>query len=212
MDLRTLQAYDSAPETFATEWQEQPPPIDMYDLVKEFFVPGRTADVGCGSGRDTAWLADKDFLPIGYDASNPLLAVARRLHPGIQFEQATLPELDLNNKARFTNVLCETVIMHLPASAIEASVRRLLAILKPTGTLYLSWRVTEGSDHRDDLGRLYSTFDPQVVTDVLSTTSVLHESVVTSASSRRVIHRVIVRKTHPRQLSSISEKSAQFDR
>ena len=51
--------------------------------------------------------------------------------------------------AAFDNVLCETVIMHLRRPQILAAVRRLLAILKPDGILYLSWRVTDGADQRD---------------------------------------------------------------
>ena len=59
----------------------------------------------------------------------------------------------------FDNVLCETVIMHLDHKQIAPSVRRLLDIVKPSGILYLSWRVTEDADHRDAQGRLYAAFD-----------------------------------------------------
>jgi hypothetical protein len=61
---------------------------------------------------------------------------ARRLHPDIQLHPATLPELSGMAEENFTNVFCETVIMHLPREAIATSVVRLMAILKPEGTLY----------------------------------------------------------------------------
>ena len=73
----------------------------------------------------------------------------------------------------FDNVLCETVIMHLDHKQIAASVRRLLDIVKPSGILYLSWRVTEGADQRDAQGRLYAAFDPAVVLAELKGTTVL---------------------------------------
>jgi hypothetical protein len=47
-----------------------------------------------------------------------------------------LPELSGMAEENFTNVFCETVIMHLPREAIATSVVRLMAILKPEGTLY----------------------------------------------------------------------------
>src|SRR5690242_10727057 len=93
MDQRTLAAYDRAAAAFAREWDAQPVPSDLQDVVRHFFAPGPTADVGCGAGRDTAWLDRHGFPATGYDASEGLLAQARRLHPGIQFQQAALPEL-----------------------------------------------------------------------------------------------------------------------
>ena len=67
----------------------------------------------------------------------------------------------------FDNVLCETVIMHLRRPQILDAVRRLLAILKPGGILYLSWRVTEGADQRDPQGRLYSAFESALIREAV---------------------------------------------
>ncbi|WP_163497461.1 class I SAM-dependent methyltransferase, partial [Escherichia coli] len=80
-------------------------------------------------------------------------------YPGLSFAQALLPELAGIADASFDNVLCETVIMHLEPEAIAPAVARLAAILKPGGTLYLTWRTTEGQGQRDAHGRLYAAFD-----------------------------------------------------
>ena len=80
---------------------------------------------------------------------------------------------ELRGVGTFDNVLCETVIMHLDRKQIAPSVRRLLDIVKPSGILYLSWRVTEGADQRDAQGRLYAAFDAAVVLAELKTTTVL---------------------------------------
>ena len=82
--------------------------------------------------------------------SEGLLNEARRRYPSFKFAHAELPEL--RGVGTFDNVLCETVIMHLDRKQIAASVRRLLDIVKPSGILYLSWRVTEGADQRDAAG------------------------------------------------------------
>ena len=70
----------------------------------------------------------------------------------------------------YDNVLCETVIMHLDRAQIAPSVRRLLDIVKPSGILYLSWRVTESADLRDAHGRLYAAFDAALVLAELKAT------------------------------------------
>jgi hypothetical protein len=53
------------------------------------------------------------------------------------------------------------------STVIEPSVQRLIAILKPGGTLYLSWRVIQ-SNQRDQHGRLYTAFGKRVVSGALT--------------------------------------------
>jgi SAM-dependent methyltransferase len=194
IDTKTLNAYDSSAQQFADDWHAQPGGADLQALVRQYFLPGPTADVGCGSGRDTAWLSTNGFAAVGFDPSAALLAEAKRRYPELQFQLAMLPELDGVAENSFTNVLCETVIMHLEAALVGPAVRKLLAILQSGGILYLTWRVTENSDRRDEHGRLYSAFDPQLVLEALSGAEILIDEEKISASSGKKIHRIIARK------------------
>src|ERR1700691_4817499 len=121
MDRETLAAYDRGADAFAKEWLEQPPAADLHAAVLEYFRPGRTADVGCGSGRDAAWLSENGFPTTGYDGSEGLLRTARDRFPTIPFVLAALPELARVGENTFENVLCERVIMHLGAAEIASS-------------------------------------------------------------------------------------------
>ena len=195
MDPETLLAYDAAAAAFAADWHEQPAPADLHAVVRRFFQPGLTADIGCGSGREVAWLAANGYPAVGYDPSAGLLAQARARYPQLVFEAAALPDLAGISAGTFDNVLCETVIMHLPPDLIAPSVRRLVSILKPDGILYLSWRVTAGADQRDPQGRLYAAFGKDVVLGALSRTTILLDEEVISASSGKTIHRIVARKS-----------------
>jgi SAM-dependent methyltransferase len=190
MDPATLAAYDAAAAAFADDWEAQPAPVDLHDLVRRFFRPGLTADIGCGSGRDAAWLGANGFPTIGYDPSEALLAQARAFHPGVTFAQAALPELRGIADGTFDNVLCETVLMHLDRDAIALAVGRMRAILKLGGILALSWRV-EKTDRRDERGRLYSAFDRELIVDALSGATILMDEELMSPSSGRKIHRIV---------------------
>ncbi len=195
MDRPTLAAYDSGAAAFAKDWHEQPAPHDLHDIVRRFFVSGgATADIGCGSGREVAWLNANGFPAIGYDASNVLLAEARTRYPALNFARAELPDLSGIAANSFDNVLCETVIMHLDRALVAPSVGRMLDIARPGGIFYLSWRVTEGADQRDAHGRLYAAFDATLVRAELTGTTALLDEEVVSASSGKRIHRVVVRK------------------
>jgi len=196
MDERTLAAYDADAAAYAADWIAQDAPEDMYALLRRHFAPGPTLDVGCGAGRDTAWLAANGFDSRGVDASEGLLAQARATHPALGFDLAVLPALDGVERGAFQNVLCETVLMHLAPDQIGPSARGLLALLRPGGTLYLSWRVTDGASQRDGAGRLYASFDKALVMDALAPgDAILHDEQRVSGSSGKRVHRLIVRKS-----------------
>ncbi len=195
MDLKTIETYDAAAARFATEWREQPAPDDMYALLRRYFhAGGLTADIGCGAGRDVAWLNANGFPAEGYDASTGLLAEAAVRYPEATFKHAALPELDTIANESFDNVLCETVIMHLGIAQIGAACARLVEILKPCGVLYLSWRVSPGEGQRDGAGRLYSGFDAALVLQSLGAATVVFSEDALNESSRKSVFRVIARR------------------
>jgi SAM-dependent methyltransferase len=195
MDTETLAAYEKQAASYARDWLEQDAPSDMYALLKQYFTPGLTADIGCGAGRDTAWLLENGFQAIGLDVSQGLLDEARAAYPGITFQQGSLPVLDGLQRGSYQNVLCETVIMHLEPASIGEAVSSLIALLLPGGTLYLSWRVTEQASQRDKSGRLYSAFERELVTlPAGGLCDVIFEEDVISASSGKRTQRLIFRK------------------
>ena len=196
MDQATIAAYDKDAVAFAKAWHDQPAPVDLHEVVEQFFVRGgRTADIGCGSGREVDWLDTNGFSAEGIDASEGLLSEARSRYPDLKFTRAELPELSGIAANRYDNVLCENVIMHLDAAEIAPAVHRLLDIVKPDGVLYLSWQVTEDAA-RDAQGRLASVIDAGAVRAELASvtaTTFLDEEVV-SAASGKTMHRLVVKK------------------
>lgn len=194
MDKQTLSAYDATPAQFARDWREQPAPADLYALLRTHFKPGPTIDVGCGSGRDVAWLAANGYEASGVDPSEGLLREARAAYPGLSFALAALPALAGLQAGAYQNVLCETVVMHLDPHDVGPATQRLLELLRPSGTLFLSWRVTEGDSLRDPHGRLYSAFDKRLVTDQIAGAVVLLDQEDVNLSSGKKVHRLIVRK------------------
>jgi len=196
MDRNTIDAYDTAARAFAADWLGQPPPDDMYALLARFFLAGgRTADIGCGAGRDVAWLDAHGFPATGFDASPGLLEQAAAAYPHGEFRLALLPALDGLASASFDNVLCETVIMHLPPDEVGAACARLLDILKPRGVLYLSWRVaTDDQTTRDAHGRLYASFDVAAVQAALAGADILLDADAVNASSGKRVRRIVARR------------------
>jgi 2-polyprenyl-3-methyl-5-hydroxy-6-metoxy-1,4-benzoquinol methylase len=193
VDKQTGSAYLALAKNYSDDWLAQPEPTDMYGLLKKYFkVGGKTIDVGSGNGRDSDWLSKNGFHVEGVDSSNELIKISKDLYPSIQFTHAQLPELT-EIKDVFDNVLCETVIMHLPTLSIVAAVTRLKNLLKPDGVIYLSWRVTENEDARHPDGRLYSAFPPDLVLNQFDKKKILHFEDKISVSSGKRVCRLIAR-------------------
>ena len=106
---------------------------------------------------------------MGYDPSAGPLAEARTgFTPALNCAGRRSQLLRALRTKASLNVLCETAIMHPASAEIPAAVKRLIAMLKPGGALYLTWRVSKDSTSRDKFGLLYASFDPALVLDALS--------------------------------------------
>ncbi|AKJ69400.1 SAM-dependent methyltransferase [Pandoraea thiooxydans] len=195
MDEQTVETYSTRAERFAAEWRDQPPPTDMYAMLQRYFAAGgKTADIGCGSGRDVAWLNDHGYPAVGYDAAEGLIAQAAIDFPSLTFRHAALPALASIASESYDNVLCETVIMHLPPDEVTQACARLVDILRPAGTLYLSWRVAPTGSSRDAGGRLYAAFDAAQVRQGLGNAQLLFDAEAVNESSGKRVHRIVARR------------------
>lgn len=154
MDKKTVETYDQNAGDFKKAHEGQNP-LRLYELCKAFFKKGApTADIGCGIGRDTAWLNKNDYPAEGFDASEGMLKVAKQAYPTIKFKAVSIPALEFDSN--FENLFCCAVLMHIPRSSLVASVISLLKSLTPNGRLVLSYRSGQGETD----GRLFETYHP----------------------------------------------------
>jgi len=162
MDERSITKYNQKAKEKAKSFRAVEPAA-AYELISEYFIAGGvTLDVGCGSGRDTAWLNKRGYTCTGVDASEGMIKEAREYYPRCSFFQDYLPELKKIQSESFDNILAQAVLMHLPQEHLRLAILSLLRILKKEGVLILSYRMCT-----NDLGRedeiLYSKIDEQVL-------------------------------------------------
>lgn len=162
MDRITIEQYDRHAVDFVRQY-EAAPPRQLYELIRlHFHKEGTTADIGCGSGRDTAWLQGQGARVTGWDASTMMVHEARARYGEIaDFSEAVLPALEPLADGICDNVLCAGVLMHLPAEEVIFSCQNLLRITREGGVLLVSWRLGRAVDpqNREADGRLYTPLD-----------------------------------------------------
>lgn len=99
-------------------------------------------DVGCGSGRHTAFLAERGFHILGIDTSAEMLEVARRRAPQLEFELGDL--LTWRPATPVDGLLCRGVFDDLVDDEDRArGLEALFAMLRDGGLLVLSVRELE---------------------------------------------------------------------
>jgi ubiquinone/menaquinone biosynthesis C-methylase UbiE len=100
-------------------------------------------DIGCGNGKDTAYLKQKGARTVGIDYSLNMLTVAKhRLKEGI------LCQMDLRCLAFgpevFDGVWANGCIYHIPKSDLTEALKEFVRVLKPYGSLSFNFKAGVG--------------------------------------------------------------------
>ncbi len=105
-------------------------------------------DVGCGAGRDMAWLESRGADALGVDTSAGMLAEARPRVRGalLQMDMRTLAFADKS----FEGVWCVASLLHLPKADAPRALREFHRVLAPGGTIVLSLQEGAGEDWETD--------------------------------------------------------------
>ncbi len=195
MDKETINSYNRDAESIA-RLHSTLTPHRIYELIEQYFVKnGKTADIGCGIGRDTHWLSQQGFPAIGVDASEEMLKQATSLYLGEQFIRDELPELMSLKSTDFQNILCSAVLMHLPSDDFKKACHRLLQLLENGGRLLISFRDTNNPDRREN-GKLYETINFQETIDffIQEDCCVLHQESEIEAGRNLTWHNLVIKK------------------
>lgn len=117
----------------------------IYQHVIDLFPKeaARVLDVGAGTGRDAAWLAEKGHTVLAVEPVGALREAGKQLHPStsIQWLDGRLPDLKIPSSAgQFDLVLLGGVWQHLNEAGQKTAMPNLAALTAPAGRLVMSLR------------------------------------------------------------------------
>jgi SAM-dependent methyltransferase len=199
MDQQTLALYNQHAADLCARYRRIAPD-GLYDLIRAWFHAGAaTADIGCGSGRDVAWLTDHGFAAVGYDASPAMLAEARAAYPTIDVRTGALPDLATIPDDTYANILCAATLMHVPRTDIITAVLNLARILRPAGRMILAYRASTSTDEREPDGRLYTSLPTGKLTLLLESAGLhtLHTTTLPDATRPTITWHTLVVERSP---------------
>lgn len=110
-------------------------------------------ELGCGGGRDTAYMIEHGFLVDATDGAAAMVAKANERF-NINTRQMTFDQLDAQE--RYDAVWAHACLLHLPRADLPPVLSAIFDALKPGGLHYANYKLGD-ADHRnegpDPLGR-----------------------------------------------------------
>ena len=138
---RTRASYDRVAGEYARRLHDElaHKPLER-ELLDRFAagVAGWVCDLGCGPGQVAAYLHARGTAVLGVDLSRMMLAHARRLHPGLPFVQADLRTLPLAGNT-LAGIVAFYSLIHIRSAEVPAVLRELRRVLRPGGSLLVSF-------------------------------------------------------------------------
>ncbi len=150
----------------AAEYFEQTVNIDMsewWELFTARLPEGASIlDLGCGSGRDSAYFISRGYDVTAMDASDEMCSLAS-IHIGQDVLKLSFAEIDF--KEVFDGIWACASLLHVPGDEIEDVFTKVINSLKINGILYMSFYYGDHEGERD--GRYYKNYRTKALKELI---------------------------------------------
>lgn len=163
----TVSCYEKQAEGYAAMYDGADMGMLHRLLVRYLPEKGRVLEIGCGSGRDAAFLVGRGFDVTATDAAAAMLTVAARRHPELagRLHQIAFPfpPNSILAARSFDAVIAIAAVMHMSDQDLFEGATQIRDLLADDGILVLS--LAQGraglSRDRDAKGRLFIERPPE---------------------------------------------------
>ena len=149
-------SYDRIADEYARRIYDelQHKPLDrhlLHRFVTQIAGRGEVCDMGCGPGHVARFVRDAGAAAVfGLDLSPQMLEQARRLNPGIPFQEGNMMHLDLKD-ASLAGITALYAIVNIPKEKLAVVFREMHRVLKPGGLLLLGFHAGNEMLHETEL-------------------------------------------------------------
>lgn len=175
IDIYNARAADYAAMTDAKNTDDP----KLAEFITACPAGGKVLDLGSGPGASAAAMARAGLMVDAMDASDQMVALAAQ-HPGVTAWQATFD--DITDQDVYDGIWASFSLLHAPRVDFPRHLTALHRALKSGGMFYIGLKLGDG-DARDSIGRHYSYYSDQTLSDHLTDAgfTIINKSFGTSA-------------------------------
>lgn len=163
-DEETLAVYADYAADYAKRFAQDKPDVHLRKFMSALPTEARVLDLGCGTGRTTAFMVRAGLEAEGWDASPEMAAIGAKQYD-IEIKTATFTDLD--SDAAYDGIFANFSLLHAPKSEMPDILSRIARALKPGGHLHIGLKMGKG-EKRDRLGRFYAYYSDPEITALLN--------------------------------------------
>lgn len=169
----TIDWYNQNPDQYAKSLIGR----ERIDQLNEFcsLLPRKAyvLDAGCAGGVNTSYLMNKGLNVVGVDISQPLLEIARKTYPNIQFNEGNFLNLSFNDNI-FDGIYAYGAILHFDnIEDVRKTLSEFNRVLKTNGILFLAVKEIKNrkkfgvkKDKLSNHNRYFQYFSQQEIKDL----------------------------------------------
>ena len=136
---------------FYDELDKKPFDRKMLDwLAEKAGDSGIICDLGCGPGQVARYLHSRGAKACGVDLSPEMVRHAQVLNPDIPFQQGDMLALTDVADDTYGAIAAFYSIIHVPRPSVIDALRELRRVLRPGGTLLLTFHIGQETVHKDE--------------------------------------------------------------
>lgn len=161
-------AYDAVAHAYHDKFRDElsGKPLDrgLLSAFTELAGAGTIADVGCGPGHVTRFLAARNVRVVGIDLSKAMISTAREHAPALAFVAGSMLQLPAADGA-WSGIIALYSIIHLTVSQRAQACREFARVLRPGGWLLAAFHIDSPHFAAGEVNHLTTWFGKAVELD-----------------------------------------------
>lgn len=162
-DKKTLSAYAAKAKEYAERFTSAKPDLHLAAFMLAVPNEGRVLDLGCGTGRSTAFMKQAGFKVDALDAS-PEMAEIARSENGVEVTVGGFDTLEAQGV--YDGIYANFSLLHATKTEMPEHLARVSKALVPGGFFHIGLKTGTG-EKRDALGRFYAYYTDAEITGLM---------------------------------------------
>jgi ubiquinone/menaquinone biosynthesis C-methylase UbiE len=140
---KTYEVYSKYAKDYAEATFQNITQYQLIQFISHLPKDAKVLDIGCGSGKDTAYLTEEGYDVTGIDYSPEMIEEAKSRVPEGKFKVMDMRTLEFDNES-FDGIWCLASFFHIPKEKALKVLKGFRDVLKAEGVMYIAVKEGEG--------------------------------------------------------------------